>query len=207
MKWLTREQKESVALTIFLDVSRSFEEHQGSTDYLHGSSYHEEDLFSNVIGFYRAVRGLDKEYVRDKLQPVGEEKSLEIYKQYGIGKNDNIGKVVQHAEQWENDSQNIYLKKYPSPFNIIRTIRKGKFYEGEGILLRDYKTPLSTKHLTAAGYNHTWLEKFEVNEGYDRVVGDGNVKEWFNEIDPVEYADAKYLVERKKGKLYLIIYK
>jgi hypothetical protein len=55
---LSRAEQESVALGIFLDVSHRFEQMQAgglwaiATD----SGYSAEDLVSNLVGFYRAVR-------------------------------------------------------------------------------------------------------------------------------------------------------
>jgi outer membrane protein OmpA-like peptidoglycan-associated protein len=48
-----------VALSIFMAVSTAFEEVQRSTDPIVRSSFSEEDLPSNLIGFYVAARGLD----------------------------------------------------------------------------------------------------------------------------------------------------
>lgn len=67
---MTKEEMESVALAIFLEVSRAFEEHQEKTDFITGSSYDEADLFSNIIGFYRAVRGYSRDEVEQYLCPV-----------------------------------------------------------------------------------------------------------------------------------------
>lgn len=88
---LRREDKESVALAIFMEVSYAFEDLQGTFPYrlkTGDSSYSEEDLLSDLIGFYKAVRpGID--YVA-LCKPVSVEASLEVWERYGaVGKNKN----------------------------------------------------------------------------------------------------------------------
>jgi hypothetical protein len=54
---LTRTQRHSVALAIFLEVSCGFEAHQGLYLFTHAakSSFAADDLLSNLVGFYRVV--------------------------------------------------------------------------------------------------------------------------------------------------------
>ena len=54
---LNDEQKKSIALSIFLDVSYAFEKMQSNWLFRHAtnSGYSAEDLVSNLVGFYRAV--------------------------------------------------------------------------------------------------------------------------------------------------------
>lgn len=56
-KGLKLDQKKSVALAIFLDISKEFETMQGNWfwSFFTNSSFSAEDLVSNLIGFYRAV--------------------------------------------------------------------------------------------------------------------------------------------------------
>jgi hypothetical protein len=91
---LTVAQKESVALSIFMDVSIAFETLQGSFPWSwvssrsRDSSFSEEDLVSDLIGFYVAVRpGID---VLRLCRPVSQAASLAVWDTYGsVGSNKN----------------------------------------------------------------------------------------------------------------------
>lgn len=87
---LTLEQKKSVALSIFLDVSKDFERLQGNWLFskFTNSSFSAEDLVSNLIGFYRAVEP-NQPYL-DICKPVSKEIALQIWDTYGpVGENKN----------------------------------------------------------------------------------------------------------------------
>jgi outer membrane protein OmpA-like peptidoglycan-associated protein len=60
LKPLTPDEELSVALGIFQLVSTAFETAQFSTNVLARSAFSEEDLPSNLIGFYKAARGLKR---------------------------------------------------------------------------------------------------------------------------------------------------
>jgi len=74
---LSREQKESVALGIFLEVSYRFERMQGLA-FWSDSSFSQEDLISNIFGFYSTVRPQPNYW--DECKPVSQEAAFEIYK-------------------------------------------------------------------------------------------------------------------------------
>ena len=79
--------KESVALAIFQEVSMEFESMQGWAVWS-DSSFSVEDLVSNMIGFYRAVRP-GPDYVA-LCQPVSKEASLKIWDTKGaVGSHKN----------------------------------------------------------------------------------------------------------------------
>jgi hypothetical protein len=87
-------QKESVALAIFMEVSVGFETLQGSFPWSwvssrsRESSFSEEDLVSDLIGFYVAVR--PKVNVLDLCKPVSVLASLVVWDTYGsVGSNKN----------------------------------------------------------------------------------------------------------------------
>jgi hypothetical protein len=87
-------QKEQVALAIFMEVSVGFETLQGSFPWSwvssrsRDSSFSEEDLVSDLIGFYVAVRpGLKP---KDLCKTVSKEASLAVWDTYGsVGSNKN----------------------------------------------------------------------------------------------------------------------
>jgi outer membrane protein OmpA-like peptidoglycan-associated protein len=60
---LTPDEELRVALAIFMAVSTAFEETQSATQFVAASSFSEEDLPSNLIGFYRAANNLTRQDV------------------------------------------------------------------------------------------------------------------------------------------------
>lgn len=97
---LTLSQMESVALAIFMEVSLQFEAWQDMFRIIgKDSGFSAEDLVSDILGFYRAVRP-DIEYIK-ALKPVSKEAALKIWDTYGaVGDKKN-----------KNQSFNPYL--YP----------------------------------------------------------------------------------------------
>jgi hypothetical protein len=191
-KNMTQEEKESVALAIFLEVSREFEEHQQITDFITGSSYDAADMFSNVVWYYRAVRGYSEDEVRWYLNPLWADSSLVLYKKNKIGKNQNIGVVITQWEEW------LLTEKYPYPFNQIRTVRKWKFYGNTWILFRDFVPVSSSDQLTFLGYTPTWFERFAVHKEYETQVSEASVKQRLYAIHPKLYKDTKVLINNKQ---------
>ena len=89
-KGLNLEQKKSVALSIFLDTSHAFESLQSNwfISLVTDSGYSAEDLFSNLVGFYRAVYP-DEQFI-SKCVPVSKTTALEVWDTYGaVGSNKN----------------------------------------------------------------------------------------------------------------------
>jgi hypothetical protein len=87
---LTRAQVKSVALGVFMSVSKDFEGMQDNVYWRQftDSGFSAEDLVSNLIGFYRAV-----EAPRDFIalcEPVSREEALYVWDTYGaVGQNKN----------------------------------------------------------------------------------------------------------------------
>ena len=74
---LSLDEEQSVALSIFQNVSVLFETTQMSTDWIKKSAFSEEDLPSNIMGFYKSAHGVnivevcavwDKQHSRDSLK-------------------------------------------------------------------------------------------------------------------------------------------
>jgi hypothetical protein len=87
---LNEDQKRSVALSIFLDVSHAFEGLQSNWLFRQAtnSGYSAEDLVSNLIGFYRAVYP-GKQFI-PLCEPVSKAVALDIWDTYGeVGSNKN----------------------------------------------------------------------------------------------------------------------
>lgn len=93
-KGLDTSQKKSVALAIFLQVSKDFENLQGNWFYKHttDSGFSAEDLVSNLIGFYRAVEP-NRQYLKI-CEPVSKGEALEIWDKYGA-----VGNIKNHTTE------------------------------------------------------------------------------------------------------------
>lgn len=84
------DEKKSVALSIFLGVSHTFESMQSSWPFrlVTNSGYSAEDLLSNLLGFYRAVNP-SINYLMI-CEPVSKSDALKIWDKYGpVGDNKN----------------------------------------------------------------------------------------------------------------------
>jgi hypothetical protein len=90
---LTREQKKSVGLSIFMDVSHDFERFQNGAlgRLLTDSGYSAEDLVSNLIGFYIAVGAITKTDAIAACHPVSRTTAERIWRNNGaVGSNKNF---------------------------------------------------------------------------------------------------------------------
>lgn len=79
---LTVKQKEAIALAIFQDVSRAFEGKQAAPPigWFSNSGFSSEDLVSNLLGFYSAVRGFQWE---KECQPTTKSVSEAMWDKFG----------------------------------------------------------------------------------------------------------------------------
>ncbi|HVK18735.1 MAG TPA: hypothetical protein VM533_17520 [Fimbriiglobus sp.] len=82
---LSTAEKEEVALAIFMDVSIAAEELQGTFWPVSDSSFSGEDLLSNLIGFYDAVRRPDfnKLFLYQSCLPVSKAAALMVWDTHG----------------------------------------------------------------------------------------------------------------------------
>jgi len=90
-KGISEDNKKSVALAIFIDVSDTFESMQSSWPFkwITNSGYSAEDLVSNLVGFYRAVNP-NFPYIQS-FQPISKPLALQIWDKYGaVGENKNF---------------------------------------------------------------------------------------------------------------------
>jgi hypothetical protein len=86
-KTLTEAEVLAAALTTFMVQSQYFEAAQDWTDFLGGSSFSEEDLVSNLIGFYRAAQGYAVNEVKDVCEVWDAPRSLQKLLNYSFRKN------------------------------------------------------------------------------------------------------------------------
>jgi hypothetical protein len=126
---LTVAQKESVALAIFMEVSVGFETTQGSFPWSwvssnsKDSSFSEEDLVSDLIGFYVAVRpGTDPLAL---CNPVSKAASLAVWDTYGsVGSNKNhtFSPVFHPCDECKGAG------RFPAAFQQIVPATKGTLF-------------------------------------------------------------------------------
>lgn len=144
---LSDAEKEQVALSIFQEVSLGFETLQ-STGFVGGivewwskSSFSAEDLVSNIVGFYRAVRGETYDW-RSWCKPVSKEASLKVWDNYGAtGDRKNVDFLPTHHPC---DECAETARSFPSQYQLIKPIEKG-------ILHFDYDEVFAVK-----SYNDVW---------------------------------------------------
>ena len=72
----------SAALRVFEDQSETFEGLQAWTDWIGESSFSEEDLASNLIGFYRAARNFSRDDIGSICDVWNVRDSLDVYQGY-----------------------------------------------------------------------------------------------------------------------------
>lgn len=137
---LSMEQKKSVALSIFMEVSKRFEDFQkfiGLGGLITDSGYSQEDLVSNLIGFYIAVGEVNRLNILKKCHPVSDKAAFSIWDRDGaVGKNKNTDWKPKYADDVyiETDTQcKVECAKQPKLFpNELQTIKpatkKGLWY-------------------------------------------------------------------------------
>lgn len=136
---LTDSQKRSVALAIFMEVSRRFEDFQSSfvgrqvTD----SGYSQEDLVSNLVGFYIAVGLITKSDAISRCHPVSQETSETVWNRSGaVGSNKNRTfepqlqdtHVVNDAERMCQDDCVGQSRNFPAILNRITPAEQGLYH-------------------------------------------------------------------------------
>ncbi|MDB5246766.1 MAG: hypothetical protein JWQ40_1160 [Segetibacter sp.] len=128
---LTKQQKESVALSIFIEVSTEFENMQGSLPYSIAtkSGFSSEDLISNLLGFYRTVRpGID--YLL-AFQPVSKDAAEKIWDTYGAVENNKNTSFAPFLYPCSECKEKIYgpmCGLLPEILNTIKPAKKGELF-------------------------------------------------------------------------------
>lgn len=136
---LTRDQKKSIGLSIFMDVSHDFERFQNSAlgRLVTDSGYSAEDLVSNLIGFYIAVGVISKTDAIAACQPVSRETAERIWRNNGaVGSNKNTtfephlfnsGYSDPIAAMCRDDCA-LSERRFPVIFNSIRPAINGQLF-------------------------------------------------------------------------------
>lgn len=138
---MTSRQKKSVALSIFMDVSRRFEWFQrvlSLNDFILTNSGHsEEDLVSNLLGFYIAIGELSKAEVIRLVHPTSRETAEHVWRVSGaVGDNKNrTWEPNIHDTGFNNDVAQICQdeclaqpKEFPAAFQSIQSVEEGSTY-------------------------------------------------------------------------------
>lgn len=126
---LSNMQKKQVALAIFIEVSLAFEERQASfvARKFSDSGFSEEDLVSNLIGFYRAMYPMIE--VDQLCKPVSVEASRAVWKNDGaVGINKNRSFTPRFHACTECKETPVF----PKQFQLIAPAPKG-------VLFTDYR--------------------------------------------------------------------
>jgi RHS repeat-associated protein len=130
---LDAEQQKQITLGIYKKLSEDFENFQGKGIYalVTDSSFSEEDLVSNLIGFYRAVEGYSKEHIRSLCRALGPNISEDILENYEFKKNENWEPRIVDILGFESESARCtfvgcYDGKFP---NALKVIEEGQAKE------------------------------------------------------------------------------
>jgi hypothetical protein len=129
---LSKNENESVALAIFMEVSLRFENFQMMfPNFITDSGFSAEDLVSNILGFYRAVRP-GPDYLL-MCQPVSKKAALEVWDKYGsVGSNKNrmFAPYLYPCKECSSlrDPQGPSCAPIPNMLNTIQPVSKGNFF-------------------------------------------------------------------------------
>lgn len=132
---LTTAQKEQVALAIFKEVSLGFEAAQGegvkgflSEKFGTGSSFSEEDLVSDLVGFYKVVKDYDW---RTLCKPVSREAAEAVWKKFGAVGSHKNNTFSPNFYSCDDCSSSVF----PAQYQSISDIGKGEiFFDFDGKL-------------------------------------------------------------------------
>jgi len=135
-KGLNQSQKKRVALAIFMEVSHRFEDLQSSFSFVTDSGYSQDDLVSNLLGFYIGVGEITQEYALKLSHPVSAKSALSIWdKESAVGANKNKKWEPLFARKtgYESDTQcldecALAKREFPAEFQSIEPAPKGLWH-------------------------------------------------------------------------------
>jgi RHS repeat-associated protein len=139
---LSTPELESVALGIFKEVSERFEESQGGLqNKIMHSSFSEEDLPSNLIGFYKALRGYTNDDVKRWCKPLSVQEAELIWdRANGMYQRRNWDPRIHDWGKRYGDCCADF-PKWPWQFETIREAPKGNLWR-DWKFRTDYYWPL-----------------------------------------------------------------
>jgi len=137
-KGLTVEEKKSVALSIFIEVSLRFETLQLFAEWLGigKSGFSQEDLVSDLIGFYIGLGEISQYNALKACHPVSLKAAQRIWDSEGeVGANKNRSFSPMFAKQTGHDSAAVCRdecqgqpRKFPRAFTRIKPVSKGHLF-------------------------------------------------------------------------------
>jgi RHS repeat-associated protein len=128
---LSLSDREAVALGIFKEVSEAFEASQGGfiQNWVMHSSFSEEDLVSNLIGFYIAVKGYSRSDVESWCKVVkSPQTNHKIWRSGGAPGSNRNWTPVFHSNATRKASCCKGKPQWPSQFGVIKAAPKGILY-------------------------------------------------------------------------------
>lgn len=127
-KGLSISERQSVALSIFMEVSLGFESVQEKYSMFTNSGYSEEDLVSNLVGFYVEVMGINW---ATTCKPVSIEASQNIWDKEGpVGARKNRSfKPNFHRCEECSSKHGIANPMFPAILNSIQPAIRGKHFD------------------------------------------------------------------------------
>ena len=133
---LTDQQKKSVALAIFKEISIRFENLQHLFSVATDSGYSQDDLVSNLIGFYIGVNEVQRLDILRKCHPVSAESAIAIWDRDGpVGDNKNTKWTPKLAEDVVAITKNAcevecahQPKRIPAELQSIKPAKKGEWF-------------------------------------------------------------------------------
>ncbi|HEY0060372.1 MAG TPA: hypothetical protein VGB56_14640 [Flavisolibacter sp.] len=137
---LPKSEKESIALSIFMEVSYGFESMQNRFYYspFTDSGFSAEDLVSDLIGFYRAVRP-GPDYVTP-LRPVSKAAAQKIWDEHGaVGKQKNFSfdPFLYPCSECSNSPSRPISGQLPELLTSIKPATRGASFR-EWSIIKDY---------------------------------------------------------------------
>lgn len=129
---LSTAQKEQAALALFKDFQNKIETQQGTgltgveTEYVGGAtSFSEEDLVSDLVGFYDGLRRTDW---HDLCKPVSVDESKKIFNRDGIGMiTRHLGKNMTFNPVYHQCGE-CTSRNFPAQYQTIADVEKGDLF-------------------------------------------------------------------------------
>jgi hypothetical protein len=128
---LSMADKESVALAIFMEVSSGFETLQSSFPYnlTTDSGFSAEDLISDLLGFYRALRpSFDYLFLSQPVSKTAAEKIWDDNGAVGTNKNQSFNPFLYPCSECSNSPKGGISAILPSWLNTIKPAKKGGLF-------------------------------------------------------------------------------
>lgn len=138
---LTTDEKKSVALSIFVEVSEKFESFQRLAEIVTAglatdSGFSQDDLVSNLVGFYVAVGNVSRTRAIEVCHPVSDKTAFAIWDAQGaVGSNKNKHWTPRYptATDYVTDTACIdecvhTSRQFPKVFQTIKPARQGLLF-------------------------------------------------------------------------------